>query len=278
MNLIEFLLTTIYLILAVSLLIFVKWLFLPFPSAIKTIILFNANSVSTPGKKEKIADQLTKNPKIDVIAITETQLPMGKAGDDKFKASCPKGFSGLQEPRKQVPEQDQGPRGGVGIMFRDFIKGVKIDLKFSPTSFEYLVVQLKDYAFFVIVYPTQKPNEACKQLLSSNMSSREVFRKEFKEFLNMLRRDKRIKFTNLIIMCAFNIRMNELTIRRKVKTNEVEEFEELLNEFGLEQKVKDPTRDAYILDLVIANKELALKCDTKEKFYGRKIVETVIKC
>ena len=64
MNLIEFLLTTIYLILAVSLLIFFKWLFLPFPSAIKTIILFNANSVSTPGKKEKIAEKEEKKKEV----------------------------------------------------------------------------------------------------------------------------------------------------------------------------------------------------------------------
>ena len=127
-------------------------------------------------------------------------------------------------------------------MHRESIQAVNLSIDFNASTFDYLVAQLhypKKTICAVVLYRMTKPIDVVNQ--------REVFKKEFKELLSKLSSRQ-----NLVIMGDFNIRMDERKLRTRKPTNEVMQFNKILEAEKLKQYVIQPTHaGGHILDLVI---------------------------
>ncbi len=192
-----------------------------------SISLINARSVNN--KATVLCEQiLEKN--VDIMTITETWL---KSNSESVTSDlCPEGYSFIGASRKSS-KASRG--GGLAAIYKS-----TLDMQVIPSdaykSFEHLSILLKAASpmCLAIVY---RPPPSQKNKLTPTQ-----FLEEFEVYLSHLV----VTHRNLCVLGDFNFHWGCNTDRYS------NQFESLLEAFGLQQNVKSPThRNKHILDLVI---------------------------
>ena len=190
--------------------------------------LLNVRSVKN--KAPLILDHIVEEG-IDIMAITETWLRPGSRDDVIIGDITPSGYTMLHEPR------NTGRGGGVGAIMRDTITAKVEPLNTTYTTFECIKIKAITSSLtyrFITIY---RPPPSSKNKLTTN-----DFFEEFDNFLCEIILTK----GKLIIMGDVNFHLDD-------KDNpDTQRFTGLLDSYGLEQLVQQPThRSTHILDVVI---------------------------
>jgi exonuclease III len=150
-----------------------------------TIGVVNARSIMN--KAEAIADHIIDN-QLDILAITETWIPVSRSNCPTVKNVAPPGYSITHNPR---PNRRGG---GVGIVYRDTF-GIKVMDKFKAKSFESLEVKLTVNSTCLRIAVIYRPPPSQKNGLTKAM-----FFDEFGDFMA----NQVISTGKLIILGDFN--------------------------------------------------------------------------
>lgn len=197
--------------------------------------LVNARSVNKLFKRnDRALINLILNNDLDVLLITETWLPLSSVTNGDFRRILPLGYEFLNDPRTF----SRG--GGVAIVFSPAftVRHVYFNLTFR---FEYVAASLRRH-------------EADEPILILNIyRPPAATHNEFFNELRTLFSQAFSSFRLVIIGGDFNIWVDRPDLRVP------REFQTLLEEFGLVQRVSGPTHGGgHTLDLVMARPNVTI--------------------
>ncbi|XP_022070801.2 uncharacterized protein LOC110965914 [Acanthochromis polyacanthus] len=195
------------------------------------------NAHSTNNKLPWLSEFIKKRD-LMVLAITETFLKTIEQAQRLCKG-LPDGIQVHQQPRNL---EDSGKKsgGGVGIASSNELESTRVQLDKSFKSFEYVAANLRHKEWDRPIKTTTVYRRPGYDVIP--------FLEDFKEYLeNFFEND------SILITGDFNIKVNDEKYKPATR------FKELLNRFGLKQKVtKGTQKKGNILDLVITrNVEIA---------------------